>query len=272
MNGLNNLKVLLILIASIQCQDLNDFNPFESGSGSDPNQLQLDNFAHDALRSLNNTNTQGAQTTTTEATTTKISPQRIAGPNSFFRASKNAKMISDIFNIGLNFTKNKAKERANAGKKPISFLSGVRLSTKFCPFNQTISCDSSIKYQSFDGSCNNLLFPWYGKTETPYKRLLAPEYGDGFDSPRTLSVSNKSLPNPRLISRTIMNDNGAISKIWTNIFTHFGQFLTHDITALSLSAGINYILFFLKQIYFYLKMALVFFWSKFNYNVENVNI
>ena len=238
MYGLNNLKVLLFLIASIQCQDLNDFNPFKSGSGSDPNQMQLNNFTQDALRSLNNTNNGGAQTTTTVATTTKISQQRKAGPNSFFRTSKNAKNVSDIFNIGLNFTKNKAKDPANAGKKPISFLNGVTFPTRFCPFNQNISCNSSSKYQSFDGSCNNLLFPWFGKTETPYKRLLAPEYGDGFDSPRTLSVSNKSLPNPRLISRTIMNDNSQFEKIWTNIFTHFGQFLTHDITGLSLTAGI----------------------------------
>ena len=232
MKNINFILVVIFSITAIQCQDLNDFNPFQNGSAADPNQIQLNNFTQSAI---------------------EIPPSRRAGPNSFFRTSKNAKNVSDIFNIGLNFTKNKVKDPANAGKKPINFLNGVTLPPRFCPFNQIISCNSSNKYQSFDGSCNNLLFPWFGKTETPYKRLLAPEYGDGFDSPRTLSVSNKSLPNPRLISRTIMNDNSQFEKIWTNIFTHFGQFLTHDITGLSLTAGINYVLL-LMQVFIYLKI------------------
>ena len=102
----------------VKCQDLNDFSPFKNGSVADLNQIQLNNFSQSAL---------GIQAT------------RRAGPNSFFRTSKNAKNVSDIFNIGLNFTKNKVKDPANVGKKPISFLNGVTLPPKFCPFNPNIS-------------------------------------------------------------------------------------------------------------------------------------
>ena len=46
----------------------------------------------------------------------------------------------------------------------------------------------SNDYQSFDGSCNNLDNPFFDKSNTPYKRMISPEYGDGVNSPRTLAV------------------------------------------------------------------------------------
>ena len=110
--------------------------------------------------------------------------------------------------------------------------------TKYCPFFFKRTCGKTVKkYQSFDGSCNNLNKPWLGKTSTPYKRFLPPKYDDGFSTPRTLAVSNNLLPNPRSISRAIFDDNGQWEKIWTHIFAIFGQFLTHDLTSLSITSG-----------------------------------
>ena len=40
-----------------------------------------------------------------------------------------------------------------------------------CPFSLPINCQSTYKYANFDGSCNNLINPYYGKSETPFKRL-----------------------------------------------------------------------------------------------------
>ena len=43
---------------------------------------------------------------------------------------------------------------------------------------EDISCDD-IYYRSFDGSCNNLKYPLWGKANTAYSRLLIPDYADG---------------------------------------------------------------------------------------------
>ena len=99
-----------------------------------------------------------------------------------------------------------------------------------CPFSETITCDSTKKYPSFDGSCNNLKNPYYGKNETPMKRLLSANYADGKDTPKT------DLPNPRDISSDLQKDNDNLEPIWTHIYATFGQFLSHDLVETSMSS------------------------------------
>jgi len=105
-----------------------------------------------------------------------------------------------------------------------------KLNTKKCPFREEISCNATTKYQNFDGSCNNFYIPYYGKAETPYVRLLDAEYDDVTNSPRT-----KNLPNPRLISRNLNNDNSQTTGVCTHIWAVFSQCLTHDITRTSIT-------------------------------------
>lgn len=38
---------------------------------------------------------------------------------------------------------------------------------------------SDTPYRSYDGSCNNLKNPVWGMPNTPYNRMLPPNYGDG---------------------------------------------------------------------------------------------
>jgi hypothetical protein len=78
--------------------------------------------------------------------------------------------------------------------------------------------------------------PLIGSKETPFKRLLAPEYGDGFGKPRTIASSGKKLPNPRLLSTLLNTDKLNLQElIWSHLWIMFGQFLAHDLTATALT-------------------------------------
>ena len=107
----------------------------------------------------------------------------------------------------------------------------------FCPFNPNLVCDPSNKYQSFDGTCNNLNNPLYGAANTPYKRVASPVYDDGLNSPRSLSTSGTPLPNPRLLSTSIFKDLFVLEKRWFLVGAIFGQFMVHDMTSLAASSG-----------------------------------
>lgn len=59
----------------------------------------------------------------------------------------------------------------------------------------------------------------------------------GISSPRSRSVTGNPLPNPRVISRALFNDNSALDNSITHIVATFGQFLAHDFTSASLASG-----------------------------------
>lgn len=101
----------------------------------------------------------------------------------------------------------------------------------YCPNVLSKTCDPSIKYYSFDGTCNNLVKPSLGSANSPFKRYLNPAYDDGVGSPRTLSVTGSPLPNPRLISRQLSADNSLTENSFTHLIASFGQFLDHDLTS-----------------------------------------
>lgn len=51
-----------------------------------------------------------------------------------------------------------------------------------CAFENPIDCDSDPKYKhirTYDGSCNNLQHPYWGKARTPLARFLKSDYDDG---------------------------------------------------------------------------------------------
>jgi hypothetical protein len=98
-----------------------------------------------------------------------------------------------------------------------------------CPFidKLTTECDTKETYRSFDGVCNNLRNPGLGSIETPYKRLLSPQYDDGFSE-----IRKKFLPPARLASTVLNSDPLNIQeRIWTHMWVIFGQFIVHDITS-----------------------------------------
>ena len=144
------------------------------------------------------------------------------------QASPNSRTIDAMSTISLNISRKLGlKDKITTLKAP----------NQFCPFEQPIACDSSTKFRSIDGSCNNLQRPWLGKAETPYKRYLPPAYQDGLESPRIISKRGNFLPNPRLISRMFKPDNNPSEDTFTHMIAIFGQFITHDMSSASVSTG-----------------------------------
>lgn len=120
---------------------------------------------------------------------------------------------------------------------PVDILAGVKASNEFCPFKKNINCNPNERFATFDGSCNNLMQPWLGKTNTPYKRYHEPAYDDRLSVPRTRSVVGGELPNPRIISRVAMAENSQIETAISHITAPFGQFIAHDISSVAVSTG-----------------------------------
>jgi peroxidase len=111
----------------------------------------------------------------------------------------------------------------------------AKLPYPICPYNQNNTCDKcSVVFRTADGSCNNIKFPWWGKSGTPNKRLLPPAYDDFVNEPRVRSViPGKFLPNARKVASTIFQaqpQTVAVSIDTTQFMTYFGQFIDHDAT------------------------------------------
>lgn len=146
--------------------------------------------------------------------------------------SETAKSIHNLFEFYTDYTKK---------RRSLTTPVGFTINSTFCPFTPVVSCNPTSKYPTYDGSCNNLKNPLWGKKDTPYKRWLTPAYADGFNSPRLLAISGKPLPNPRSISIALSPPTSGqkLSFNLTHLFPIFGQFLTHDIAAGSTTTDIT---------------------------------
>jgi len=50
----------------------------------------------------------------------------------------------------------------------------------YCPYTRHMSCyGDAIRYRTSDGSCNNLNNPIWGRSMTPFSRLVPQRYYDG---------------------------------------------------------------------------------------------
>jgi hypothetical protein len=222
------ISILCICIAFVKCADIADYNPWFDLSSNDKNQQNLDKqmqtlWANFLKKVVDNNENQSP----------KVREREFHGPNSNLRTSNDSKNSTDIFNLWLTFVKPYLND-----SNYFNNIYGLKVNKNLCPIKTNINCNNKLKYQSFDGSCNNLEKPWLGKSKTPYKRYLAPEYSDKVNAPRNLSVSGRQLPNPRLLSRILNTENQRLERIWTNLYTHFGQILAHELTSLSVTSGI----------------------------------
>ena len=92
-----------------------------------------------------------------------------------------------------------------------------------------LSGATNAEDRSLDGTGNNLANPTWGAAGTPLARMASAAYDDGISAPRG-SVS-LSLPNPRLISNTVVAQTTMTpnSHAMTNWVFQWGQFVDHDL-------------------------------------------
>lgn len=100
----------------------------------------------------------------------------------------------------------------------------------YCPnVDKSINCHGTHYYRTYDGSCNNLNINWWGKTRTPYKRLLRPEYDNDYDAIRTKSsMTNHNLPEPIELAYALPER--AVNSKHSAVMIFLGQFVAHDLT------------------------------------------
>ncbi|XP_025417048.1 peroxidase-like [Sipha flava] len=95
-----------------------------------------------------------------------------------------------------------------------------------------IVCNSSSKYRTFNGTCNNLKTPSWGASETPHLRLLNADYSDGIYQFRQQS-NGTPLPKARKINTELFLHNQWHDYDEFNLLLmQWGQFIAHDIALL----------------------------------------
>ena len=99
-----------------------------------------------------------------------------------------------------------------------------------CPADPVCDVDTiNSPFRTFDGACNNLRRPSWGRAGTQVQRLLPPNYADGVWQPR-VAQSGRPLPSARLVSISVVPDIDSPSPTETIWLMQYGQFINHDLT------------------------------------------
>jgi len=101
------------------------------------------------------------------------------------------------------------------------------------------TCDTSARYRSFNGRCNNLNYPENGAKDETQNRLLYPAFADGVSKPRTFGKNGRLLPNPRKITLDVHKDEDHLDPQFTLFVMQWGQFVDHDITLTPEATGLG---------------------------------
>jgi len=140
---------------------------------------------------------------------------------------------------------NNLKRRFNLDKRAINeFLPKIDTTKtcihKYCPMYLS-SWDCIIsKYMSFDGGCNNLQHPWYGMTNTVFKRFMSPAYDDLVIKPRhSVSGANLDLPSGRALSLLVHSDTKRCDMTANMMHIWYGQMLNHEMSSKVGSRGLK---------------------------------
>ena len=104
------------------------------------------------------------------------------------------------------------------------------------------SLPSNKYYRTASGVCNNLKNPFFGAARTPFRRLIPPQYEDGFNQLRGAMQSRDTYsyffpegpyqppnPSPRIISTSVIEDKPITDVQHSLILMQWGQFIDHDL-------------------------------------------
>ncbi|KAJ8043604.1 Peroxidasin [Holothuria leucospilota] len=90
--------------------------------------------------------------------------------------------------------------------------------------NVDVDCDNSNQYRTINGQCNNLDNPLWGRSGTPFLRLLPANYADGVSTPVAQTHT------AREVSRRFVGNATTLDELLhSQLLVHLGQFLDHDI-------------------------------------------
>lgn len=114
---------------------------------------------------------------------------------------------------------------------------------KKCPAQFSMNdsyCVEDPRFRTSDASCNHRSHPAWGQANTPYRRLLFPQYDDGLMTPRGSSRSHP-LAGARVISSGLALDEDKPDRHTTLALMQWGQFvyndMVHTVTSHMLNTG-----------------------------------
>lgn len=127
---------------------------------------------------------------------------------------------------------------------PVDQINFDSVSDRAMDERASVSCNPSFPFRSYDGTCNNLANPLFGKSSTIFGRLMSAFYQDGnhkyifpqpFHNDLLLNFFfsgigvPRSGPSPRLISTTVLANESLPHYANTLMVMQWGQFLDHDL-------------------------------------------
>ncbi|XP_022099943.1 peroxidasin homolog isoform X3 [Acanthaster planci] len=96
--------------------------------------------------------------------------------------------------------------------------------------DSTVCSDSTRRYRTPDGTCNNQEHPEWGMANLPLRRFLPSSYDDDKKAPRK-SSSGYNLPSARMVSIGATNEvRELLASGYSALNVHFGQLLSHDLS------------------------------------------
>ena len=100
---------------------------------------------------------------------------------------KSSKELNKLYELNTRIMKSATDLKIGeilANQSDASFLESD-IEVEECPWKVPPPCDPNAEFRTFDGSCNNLKEPNWGRTLTTYQRMVPAEYAPGtLDMPR----------------------------------------------------------------------------------------
>ena len=144
----------------------------------------------------------------------------------------------------------RVQQKNIVGEEEDDFIYDVNLEGQCMQLKESSECEARAKFRTIDGSCNNLIEPSYGKSNTPLRRILKNNYTDSISEPRKLGKNGKPLPSAKIVSNSTRGLASNEDRLFTSLVFAFGQFLDHDLDHVPIHEASGKSLLLLKSLLF----------------------